>query len=102
MGSYDAAVKVILSRCRQAALEYFLVLEVVESEVMEWPQETASLRRSDFPIRVRTPGGTSFSCAFGSAEPLGARPSSTAFGIRRPVSAENGPVGPTRHITPDS
>uniref|UniRef100_A0A832EBV4 Transposase (putative) YhgA-like domain-containing protein n=1 Tax=Desulfacinum infernum TaxID=35837 RepID=A0A832EBV4_9BACT len=60
MGSYDAAVKVILSHCRQAALEYFLGLEVVESEVMELPQETASLRRSDFPIRVRTPEGRVF------------------------------------------
>uniref|UniRef100_A0A832EK91 DUF4351 domain-containing protein n=1 Tax=Desulfacinum infernum TaxID=35837 RepID=A0A832EK91_9BACT len=60
MGSYDAAVKVILSHCRQAALEYFLGLEVVESEVMELPQETASLRRSDFPIRVRTPEGRLF------------------------------------------
>lgn len=57
MGSYDAAVKVILSHCREAALEYFLGLEVVESEVMELPQETASLRRSDFPIRVRTSEG---------------------------------------------
>ncbi|WP_448383570.1 hypothetical protein [Desulfosoma sp.] len=60
MGSYDAAVKVILSHCRQAALEYFLALEVVESEIMELPQETASLRRSDFPIRVRTPEGRLF------------------------------------------
>jgi len=60
MGSYDAAVKVILSHCRQAALEYFLGLEVVESEVMEVPQETASLWRSDFPIRVRTPEGRLF------------------------------------------
>uniref|UniRef100_A0A832EDH7 Transposase (putative) YhgA-like domain-containing protein n=1 Tax=Desulfacinum infernum TaxID=35837 RepID=A0A832EDH7_9BACT len=60
MGSYDAAVKVILSHCRQAALEYFLGLEVVESEVVELPQETATLRRSDFPIRVRTPEGRLF------------------------------------------
>ena len=60
MGSYDAAVKVILSHCRQAALEYFLGLEVVESELLELPQETATLRRSDFPIRVRTPEGRLF------------------------------------------
>uniref|UniRef100_A0A832ED60 Transposase, YhgA-like n=1 Tax=Desulfacinum infernum TaxID=35837 RepID=A0A832ED60_9BACT len=60
MGSYDAAVKVILSHCRQAALEYFLGLEVVESEIVELPQETASLRRSDFPIRVRPPEGRLF------------------------------------------
>lgn len=46
MGSYDAAVKVILSHCRQAALAYFLGLEVAASEIMELPQETATLRRS--------------------------------------------------------
>lgn len=54
MGSYDAAVKVILGYCRQAALEYFLGLQVKESEFLELPQETATVRRSDFPIRVRT------------------------------------------------
>ncbi|MEJ5363611.1 MAG: hypothetical protein WHS86_00785 [Desulfosoma sp.] len=60
MGSYDAAVKVILSRCRKAALEYFLGLRVEESEILELPQETASLRRSDFPVRVRTADGRTF------------------------------------------
>ncbi|MEJ5363612.1 MAG: hypothetical protein WHS86_00790 [Desulfosoma sp.] len=60
MASYDAAVKVILSRCRKAALEYFLGLRVEESEILELPQETASLRRSDFPVRVRTADGRTF------------------------------------------
>ncbi len=60
MGSYDAAVKVILAHCRQAALEYFLGLDVAESEILELPQETASVRRSDFPIRVRTADGRIF------------------------------------------
>jgi len=35
MGSYDAAMKVILSHCRQAALEYFLGLELEDSEILE-------------------------------------------------------------------
>ncbi len=60
MGSYDAAMKVILAHCREAALEYFLDLDVEESEILELPQETASVRRSDFPIRVRTDDGRVF------------------------------------------
>jgi hypothetical protein len=60
MGSYDAAVKVILGHCRQAALEHFLGLQVEESEFLELPQETATVRLSDFPIRVRTRDGSVF------------------------------------------
>jgi len=60
MGSYDAAMKVILSHCRQAALEYFLGLELEDSEILEIAQETASLRRSDVPVRVRTRDGRVF------------------------------------------
>ncbi|MEJ5349871.1 MAG: Yae1 family protein [Desulfosoma sp.] len=60
MGGYDAAVKVVLSHCRQAALEYFLGLDVAESELLELPQETATVRRSDFPIRVHTSDGRVF------------------------------------------
>uniref|UniRef100_A0A832EKS6 Rpn family recombination-promoting nuclease/putative transposase n=1 Tax=Desulfacinum infernum TaxID=35837 RepID=A0A832EKS6_9BACT len=60
MGGYDAAMKVILAHCRQAALEFFLGLDVAESELLELPQETASVRRSDFPIRVRVADGRVF------------------------------------------
>jgi hypothetical protein len=60
MASYDAAVKVILTHCRDAALNYFLNLPVVESDILELPQETATLRRSDFPMRVRTEDGRVF------------------------------------------
>ncbi|WP_448381776.1 hypothetical protein [Desulfosoma sp.] len=60
MGGYDAAMKVILAYCRQAALEFFLGLDVAESELLELPQETASVRRSDFPIRVRVADGRVF------------------------------------------
>ncbi len=49
MGSYDAAVKVILAHCRQAALEYFLGLDVAESEILELPQETARFVGVTFP-----------------------------------------------------
>ncbi|MGQ9485948.1 MAG: hypothetical protein ACUVSA_13520 [Desulfosoma sp.] len=54
MGSYDVAMKVILSHCGHAALEYFLGLELEASEIVALPQETASVRRSDVPVRVRT------------------------------------------------
>ncbi|QCQ21357.1 hypothetical protein [Desulfoglaeba alkanexedens] len=60
MGGYDAAMKVILAHCREAALEFFLGLHVEESEILELPQETASVRRSDFPIRVRASEGRVF------------------------------------------
>jgi hypothetical protein len=60
MASYDAAVKVILTHCREAALHYFLNLQVVESDILELPQETTTLRRSDFPMRVRTEDGRVF------------------------------------------
>jgi predicted transposase YdaD len=60
MGGCDAAMKVILAHCRQAALEFFLGLDVAESEILELPQETASVRRSDFPIRIRLADGRVF------------------------------------------
>lgn len=54
MGGYDAAVKVIWDRCRNTAITYFLGLQVKESELLEVPQETVTLRRAEFPLRVRT------------------------------------------------
>ncbi|MBC7359661.1 MAG: hypothetical protein H5U10_14105 [Desulfacinum sp.] len=54
MGSYDAAMKVILAHCREAALEFFLGLKVEETEIVGLPQQTVLVRRSDFPMRVRT------------------------------------------------
>ncbi|ROQ93375.1 RpnC/YadD family protein [Desulfosoma caldarium] len=54
MGAYDAAVKVILDRCRETALSYFLGLSVKESELIEVPQETVTVRHADFPVRVIT------------------------------------------------
>lgn len=53
-------MKVILSRCRHAALGFFLGLEVEESQIVELPQETASVRTSDFPLWVRTRDGKVF------------------------------------------
>ncbi|WP_448383464.1 hypothetical protein [Desulfosoma sp.] len=102
MGSYDAAVKVILSHCRQAALEYFLGLEVVESEIVEFPQETASLRRSDFPIRVRTPEGRLFIVLLEVQSRWEPELPLRLFGIRRTVSPENGLVGSSRYLAPHS
>ncbi|SFM50167.1 hypothetical protein [Thermodesulforhabdus norvegica] len=60
MSAYDAAVKAVFSWCRDAVLEYFLGLDVLESEVLELPQETVTIRRADIPIRVRTKDGRVF------------------------------------------
>lgn len=57
MGGYDAAVKVILDRCRDTTLSYFLGLSVKESELIEVPQETVTVRHADFPIRAITSDG---------------------------------------------
>jgi hypothetical protein len=46
MGGYDEAVKLLFERCREAALEYFLGLDVAASEVIELSQETVSVRRA--------------------------------------------------------
>lgn len=53
MASYDIAAKVILSRCREAVLSVLCGLPVTSALLLETaPQETASLRRSDFVFRA--------------------------------------------------
>jgi hypothetical protein len=51
--AYDIAAKVLIERCRGEILRWFLGIVVTESTLLEeLPQETSSLRRSDFPILV--------------------------------------------------
>ena len=50
---YDIASKVILNHCRGPVLRELCGLDVVDSELIDVrPQETASLRRSDFVLRA--------------------------------------------------
>ena len=50
---YDIASKVILSRCKEPFLTFFCGLPVKTAYLIEpRPQETTSLRRSDFVLRV--------------------------------------------------
>ena len=50
---YDVASKVILNHCRGPVLRELCGLKVRESELIDIrPQETASLRRSDFVLRA--------------------------------------------------
>ena len=54
---YDITSKVILTRCKEGILRHLCGLEVEEAELLETrPQETASLRRSDFVLRVQMGG----------------------------------------------
>ncbi len=50
---YDIASKVILSRCKEPFLAYFCKLPVAKAFLIEErPQETTSLRRSDFVLKA--------------------------------------------------
>ena len=50
---YDIAAKVLIEKCREEILRRFLGLSVTESTILESaPQETVSVKRSDFPILV--------------------------------------------------
>jgi hypothetical protein len=56
---YDIAAKVLLEKCRGEILRRFLGLSVSESTLIEQlPQETVSLKRSDFPILVTDESGS--------------------------------------------
>ncbi len=54
---YDIALKELLRHCGQAILEHLVGLPVQSSTLVEMPQETTSVRRSDFPLRVITQEG---------------------------------------------
>ncbi|WP_461833491.1 hypothetical protein [Desulfothermus sp.] len=56
---YDIASKVILSHCRKAVLQELCGLRVKDAELIEVrPQETASVRRSDFVLKALFEDGT--------------------------------------------
>jgi len=51
---YDVATKVVVEHGKEAILRELVGIEAVEAELIEeLPQETVSLRRSDYPLRVR-------------------------------------------------
>jgi predicted transposase YdaD len=51
---YDIVLERLLSKCRETFLEYFLDLDLEDVEILEIHQETTSLRRADFPLKVRS------------------------------------------------
>ncbi len=58
MMQYDIAAKVIVEIGKEELLRHFLHVEPVAMELLEEiPQETASLRSSDFPLRLQTAEG---------------------------------------------
>lgn len=51
MHHYDVAAKVLIQSCRDDIIRYFTGIKVSESTLIEkLPQETVSLKRSDFPV----------------------------------------------------
>ncbi len=55
---YDIAAKVALDTSKEEILRRYLSIEPKDIEILEeLPQETVSLKRSDFPLRVRTKEG---------------------------------------------
>lgn len=55
---YDIAAKVLMERCRDELIRHFLDIDVRESVMVEeLPQETVSLKRSDFPVLVTDRAG---------------------------------------------
>jgi hypothetical protein len=55
---YDVAAKVVVQHGKEAILRWFLHIDPEYAELIEeLPQETVSLRRSDFPLWVRTKDG---------------------------------------------
>jgi hypothetical protein len=60
---YDITSKVIFERCKGAILRFLCKLDIAEIEdIEELPQETVSLRRSDFVVKVRDREGKLFVC----------------------------------------
>ena len=60
---YDITSKVIFERCKGAILRFLCKLDIAEiEEIKELPQETVSLRRSDFVVKVKDRSGGLFVC----------------------------------------
>jgi hypothetical protein len=55
---YDVAAKILMGKCRIEILRELLGISVVESTILDdAPQETVSVKRSDFPVWVRDESG---------------------------------------------
>ena len=58
MHQYDVASKILMDTCRDDIIRHFLGIDVAESALIEeLPQETVSLKRSDFPVMVKDSKG---------------------------------------------
>lgn len=58
---YDAATKVLVEKAVDRMLETFLNIPIAEVELIEeLPQESVSLKRSDYLMRVTTQDGKTF------------------------------------------
>ena len=58
MQHYDIAAKVLIESCRDEIIRFFTGIEVSDSTLVEeLPQETVSLKRSDFPVLVTDKNG---------------------------------------------
>lgn len=54
MHQYDVASKIVMETCRDEIVRYFAGIDVREITLIEeLPQETVSLKRSDFPMMIR-------------------------------------------------
>ncbi|MCS7041130.1 MAG: hypothetical protein NZP34_16105, partial [Caldilineales bacterium] len=61
MTPYDIAAKVLLARCSSEILRRFFGIPVTAGTILELlPQETTTLRRSDYPLLVHTEDGRRF------------------------------------------
>ncbi len=58
MHQYDLASKILMETCRDEIVRYFTGADVEETAIVEeLPQETVSLKRSDFPVKIRDKAG---------------------------------------------
>lgn len=54
MHQYDVASKILMETCRDEIIRYFAGIDVQERSISEeLPQETVSLKRSDFPVMTK-------------------------------------------------
>lgn len=54
MHQYDVASKILMETCRDEIIRHFAGIDVAESALIEeLPQETVSLKRSDFPVMIK-------------------------------------------------
>ncbi len=58
MQQYDIAAKVLIDTCRDEIIRYLMDLPVQQTRLMEpLPQETVSVKRSDYPVMITDPAG---------------------------------------------